>query len=50
MKKYIKIVCILVFLNIAITSIIQRLKCPKKTETELLFLLPSNFIYNFNRC
>jgi dipeptide/tripeptide permease len=33
-----------------IASIIQRFKCPKKTETELLIALPRNVIGSWDNC
>lgn len=32
------------------TSIIQRIQCPKMTETELFFRIPKSFVLNFHIC
>lgn len=47
MKKVARIVAFIMVINIAVTTIINRLKHPKKTETELFCDIPKSFIYNF---
>lgn len=49
--KYILIFCVVsFFLNLLWTTLVQRFLCSKKTETELLLLIPKNFIYKFESC
>ena len=41
---------IVVFIWVAISCMIQRLKCPKMTETEILMNLPNSFIGDWKGC
>jgi len=49
-KERIYLLLIIIFLWVAGTSITQRFKCPKLSETELFLMIPENFILNFNTC
>ena len=50
MKKIIKSILVLLFIWMAITTIIQRFKCQKLTETELFIRIPNSFILDWNEC
>ena len=39
-----------VFLWCAVTSTIQRFKCVKMSETELLLAIPTSFVLDFKKC
>lgn len=50
-KAYRKYVIAFVIISyVAIPAFIQRMKCPKMTETELFFELPRNLIFKFKSC
>lgn len=50
MKKVVRVVLLIVVVNFAITSYIQRFDCEDLTETQLFKELGRNFIWQFKTC
>jgi len=47
MKKVLSILALAVLANCAISCFVNRMKNPKKTETELMIDIPKSFIWDF---
>ncbi len=49
-KAKLQLILILILLWAGATTMTQRFKCPKLSETELFLMLPENIILNFKDC
>ena len=53
MKRFTKLIyalLLVIMLWLLITTMIQRFKCSKLTETELFLILPNSFIMDWHKC
>jgi len=50
MKNILNYILLISALWCAVTITIQRLKCKKASQTELLLKIPSAFIFDFEEC
>lgn len=50
LKAYLLVLLIICGLWVSISSIVQRFKCSKMTETEIFMHIPNSFICNWRNC